>query len=59
MVWQVALFSVLLVGALAFLCIENRRAIKRATRDFDQHVDEFQQRLQKEANEVIDDLPDS
>ncbi len=59
MVWQVALFSVLLVGALAFLCIENRRAIKRATRDFDQHVDEFQQRLQKEANEVIDELPES
>ncbi len=59
MVWQAAVFSVLLVVGLAFLCIENRRAIKRARRDFDRHVEQFQQRLQKEANKVIDDLPDS
>ncbi len=59
MVWQAAVFSVLLVVGLAFLCIEIRRAIKRARRDFDQQVDQFRQRLQKEANEVIDDLPDS
>ncbi len=59
MVWQAAVVSVLLVAGLAFLCVENRRAIKRARRDFDQHVERFQQRLQKEANKVIDDLPDS
>ncbi len=58
MVWQVVVFCVLLVVGLGFLCIENARALKRARRDFDQRVDQFQQRLQKEANEVIDDLPD-
>ncbi len=58
MVWQAAVFSVLLLVGLAFLCIENSRVIKRARRDFDQHVDQFQQQLQKEANEIIDNLPD-
>ncbi len=59
MVWWVLAFSVLLVAGIGFLCVANRRAIKRATREFEQHVDQFQQRLQKEANEIIDDLPDS
>lgn len=59
MVWQAAVFSILLVVGLAVLCIANARAIKRARRDFDQRLDQFEQRLQKEANEVIDDLPDS
>ena len=59
MVWQAAVFSILLVVGLAVLCIANARAIKRARHDLDQRFDRFEQRLQKEANEVIDDLSDS
>ncbi len=59
MVWQAAAISILLVVGLAVLCIANARAIKRARRDFDQRVDQLQRRLQKEANDVIDDLRDS
>ncbi len=59
MVWQAAVFSILLVVGLAVLCIANARAIKRARRDLDERIDQFEQQLQKEANHVIDDLPDS
>ncbi len=59
MVWQAVIFSVLLVVGLAVLCIANARAIKRARRDFDKRVDQFERRLQKEANDVIDDFRDS
>ncbi len=59
MVWQAAVFSVLLIVGLAALCIGNARAMKRARRDFDRRFDEFERRLQKEANDVIDELPGS
>ncbi len=59
MVWWVLAFSVLLVVAIGFLCVANRRAIKRARSAFDEQVDQFQQRLQKEANEIVDDLRES
>lgn len=56
MVLAVAAFSVLLVVGLVFLCLANARAIKRARLEIDQRVDQYQKRLEKEANAVVDDL---
>jgi hypothetical protein len=47
----VALFSVILVATLTFVCLMNARAIRR---DVDQRYKELGVRLEEEANALVD-----
>lgn len=53
MVWLVALFSVLLVAVLARLFVMNARAIRR---DVDRRFQQVQDKLEHEANSVLENL---
>lgn len=56
MTWLlVAMLAVILVGLTIFLII-NAMAIKR---DMNKRVDEFRDRLEADANSIVDDLLDS
>lgn len=53
MVWIIAVFSVLLVAALARVFIVSARAIRR---DLEQRFNQLEARLEEEANAVVKDL---
>ncbi len=55
MVWLVAIFSLVLVGALASLFAMHARAVRR---DIDARFERLQSHLEEEAESVVRDLLD-